>query len=80
MHGHSRPSLKLWTPLLDWRDMLVHDDFRIPQPKWPNAFIFRDRSKVVYPPAQVLVSCLFLCSVTCICICERFWSRVVDNP
>ena len=26
-----------------------------------------------------LVACLFPCSVTRICICERFWSRVVDN-
>ena len=55
VHGDSRPNLKLRTPLLDWRDVLAHDDFRlrqrIPQPKWPNAFIFRDRSKVVEIPA-----------------------------
>ena len=55
VHGDSCPNLKLWTPLLDWRDVLAHDDFplrqRIPQPKWPNAFIFRDHSKVVDLPA-----------------------------
>ena len=74
---------KLWSPLLDWRDVFVHDDFLlkwpIPQSNWHNAFTFRDRSKVVDLPGDVLVICLFLCSVTCICICERFWSRVVDN-
>ena len=26
-----------------------------------------------------LVACLSLCSVIRICLCERFWSRVVDN-
>ena len=42
-----------------------------------NAFTFRDRSKVV--DLSVLVACLFFCSVTRICIRERFWSRIVDN-
>ena len=28
-HGDSSPNLKLWTPLLDWRDVLAHDDFRL---------------------------------------------------
>ena len=55
VHGDSRSNLKLWTPLFDWRDVLAHDDFRlrqrIPQPKWPNAFIFRDSFKVGEIPA-----------------------------
>ena len=29
VHGDSRPNLKLWTLLLDWRDVLAHDDFRL---------------------------------------------------
>ena len=81
MYGDLCP--KLWTPLLDWRDVLVQDDFRlkkrVPQPNWHNVFTFRDRSKVVDLPAYALVVCLFLCSVTRICIQERFWSREVDN-
>ena len=44
-----------------------------------NAFTFRDRSKVVDLTDYVLVACLFFCSVTRICIRERFWSRIVDN-
>ena len=60
MYGDLCP--KLWTPLLEWRGVLVHDDFlkeRIPQPKWHNEFTFSDRSKVVNFPDYLLVACLF---------------------
>ena len=29
VHGDSRPNVKLWTLLLDWGDVLAHDDFRL---------------------------------------------------
>ena len=81
VYGDSHP--KWWTPLRDWRVVVVHDDFRLKQrilqPKWHNGFTFRDRSKVVDPPGYVLVASLFLCSVTRMCIRERFSSRVMDN-
>ena len=55
MYENSCP--KFWTPLLDWRDVLVHDDFRLKT--MDDVFTFRDGSKVVDLPDYVLVACLF---------------------
>ena len=62
--------------------MLVHVAFRlkwrIHQPKWHNAFTFRDCPKVVDPSDYVVVACLLLCTVIRLCSCESFWSRIVE--
>ena len=75
MYGDSRP--KLWTPLLDWRDVLVHSS------GYPSLngtmYLHLGIAPRLWTFQPIVVVCLFLCSVTRICIHERFWSRVVDN-